>query len=354
MKKLLSLIVVLVFIVTLLAGCGAQTSVSKHKEESKGQQNSEQKLSDAKENKKEIVLAGIYKALDQVWFIDEGNAAKKTAMEMGAKNVLLIDAKMNPDTYLSALDNVITQGVDGLMVCVPDQKLSKATVDKCKAAGIPVIACDDPLQDEEGNFLAPFVGIDARMIGETMAKWLAEYVNENNKISDPSTTGLMLMAVDTVSSCVPRTDGQLAVWKEEFPDFPEENIFRVDYNGETEKAFNAAAGTITANPQIKTWLVMTVNDEGAAGATRALEQAALDKDSIVVGLGGYLAKGEFKKDYSCFIASAFIDANDVGSTAAKELMEYLLEGKEIPMDYRIKTKMVTKENYKEVMGKAAE
>jgi len=304
--------------------------------------------------KKDIVIAGIYKALDQVWFQDEGNAARKTALEMGAKEVLLIDAKMNPDTYLSALDNVISQGVDGILVCVPDQKLSKATIDKCKAANIPVIACDDALQDEDGNFLAPFVGIDSKMIGKDMAKWTIDYINKNNFIKDVESTGLLLLTMDTVSSCVPRTEGQFEVWQEQMKDFPEKNIFRSDYNGETEKAFNSAAGVFTANPQIKSWIIMTPNDEGAVGATRALEQAGLADDSIVVGLGAYLAKGEFVKEKSALIASAFIDANDVGATSAKYIMEYILSGKEIPADYRISAKMVTKENYKEIMGKAAE
>ncbi|MGI6776474.1 MAG: arabinose ABC transporter substrate-binding protein [Acetivibrionales bacterium] len=352
MKKAFVLVLAFTILLAIFAACGtkeAQAPAEQKQQADTGERNDDS-VQKPKEAKKDIILAGIYKALDQVWFIDEGNAARETAIAMGASDVLLIDAKMNPDTYLSALDNVITQGVSGLLVCVPDQKLSKVTVEKCNAAGIPVIACDDALQDENGNFIAPFVGIDAKQIGRDMSKWTVEYVKANNKLADPSTTGLLLLTMDTVSSCVPRTEGQLEVWNEELPDFPKENIFKSDYNGETEKGFNAAAGTITANPQIKTWIVMTPNDEGAAGATRALEQANLDKDSIVVGLGGYLAKGEFEKDYSCFIASALIDAVDIGSTSAREMMEYLLEGKEIPPDYRISAKMVTKDNYKEIMG----
>lgn len=36
-----------------------------------------------------------------------------------------------------------------------------------------------------------------------------------------------------------------------------------------------------------------------------------------------------------------------------ELMEFIKDKKEIPADYRIKATMVTKDNYKEVMGAAA-
>lgn len=351
MKKVVGLIVLLMFVLTMVIGCGTQQAAPAADTTKAAEA---PKAEPAKTAKKEIVLAGIYKALDQVWFQDEGNAAKKKAMEMGAKDLLLIDAKMNPDTFLAALDNVIAQGVSGVLTCVPDQKLSKATLDRLKAANIPVIACDDALQDESGKSMAPFVGIDAGQIGKDMSTWAVEYVKKNNFIKDKESTGLLLMTVDQVSSCLPRTAGQLEIWKKDMADFSEKNIIKSDYNGETEKAFTAAAGVLTANPKIKSWIVMTVNDEGAAGATRALEQANLANNSIVVGLGGYLAKGEFKKEKSAFIASAFIDANDIGASSAKEMMEFILNKTEIPADYRIKAKMVTKDNYKEVMGKAAE
>ncbi|GAA0181991.1 arabinose ABC transporter substrate-binding protein [Clostridium sediminicola] len=347
MKKIIGLVMSCVLIAGLFVGCTSNNSTNKSKSSNTAEESSKDKGDD------KIVIAAIYKALDQVWFQDEGAAAEKAAKALGADEVLLIDAKMNPDTYLTALDNVITQQVDGILVCPPDQKLSAATIQKCEAADIPVIACDDALQDENGNFLAPFVGIDAKQIGRDMAAWLSDYVEAEGKIKDMKTTGLLLMTVDTVSSCLPRTEGQLEVWKEKQPDFLEENIFRADYNGETAKGFDAAAAVLTSHPEIKTWLVMGVNDEGCAGATRALEQQNLDKDAVVVGLGGYLAKGEFDKDYSCFVSSAFIDANDIGTTSATELMENILNDKEIPMDYRIKAKMVTADNYKDIMGDAA-
>ena len=58
------------------------------------------------------------------------------------------------------------------------------------------------------------------------------------------------------------------------------------------------------------------NDEGALGATRALEQANLDKKAVVVGIGGYLAIDEYKKDYSAFMATAYIDPVLDGQIAA--------------------------------------
>lgn len=69
------------------------------------------------------------------------------------------------------------------------------------------------------------------------------------------------------------------------------------------------------------------NDEGAQGATRALEQAGKDKDAIVIGVGGYLAKDEFKKEYSCFKATAYIDPVLDGTIAANAAMDWIEFGK---------------------------
>ena len=279
--------------------------------------------------KKDIILAGIYKDLSQVWFINESKATKEMAISMGAKDMLLIDAQMNPDTYLVALDNIIAKKVDGLIVCVPDQKLSKLTVEKCKAAGIPVMAVDDGLIDENGKHIAPALELDAYRVGQQMGDFLADYVKAENMIKNPDTTGYLILSVDTVSSCKPRSEGQLDAWNRKMPEFPKGNIFKVDSKGSSEEAFTVTAATLAANQNINTWFVTTVNDEGAQGATKALEQAGLSKNAVVVGLGGYLAKDEFKRKNSCFLASAYIQAKEDGETVAKAMMDYILSGKEI-------------------------
>ncbi|SNX53366.1 arabinose ABC transporter substrate-binding protein [Thermoanaerobacterium sp. RBIITD] len=342
-KGLLQLGIVMILIISLLVGCGS----------SNGGKTKNNQSSSQTSDKKNIVIAGIYKAGDQTWFINEGKASEAAAKQMGASKFMFIDAKMNPDTYLQDIDNVIAQKVSGVLTCTPDQKLSKAVVDKLKAANIPVIAVDDALQDENGNKLVPWVGIDAYNIGKTNGEWMANYAKQNGLDKDKE-AGLLILTMDTVSSCVPRTKGELEKFKEIIPDFPDSRIFKADYDGQTEKGFNAAAPIFTAHPEIKKWMVMTANEEGAVGATRALEQAGLDKQSVVIGMGAYMAKDEFKKPYSAMKAATYFSADDVGATAAKEMMNYLLYGTPIPKEVAVKAIIVTKDNYKQVMGKYAD
>ena len=300
------------------------------------------------------VVYGIYKAGDQTWFIDEGAAAQKVVEGQGDE-FIFVDAKMNPEEYLKAIDNAIANKAKGIVTCIPDQTMSQAAVDKCKEAGIPIVAADDALQNDSGEKIAPWVGIDAYVIGEANGEWLADYAKDNNLAEDPE-CGFLLLTMDTVSSCVPRADGEFDKFTELCPDFPTEKIYRADYDGTTDKGNTAATAVITAHPEIKKWLVTGANEEGTIGAVRALESAGLDKDACVVGLGAYMAKDEWNDkgaDGTCMKAATYFSSDSVGAGSVEVLYD-VIAGKEVPMETAVPAVIVTPENYKEVMGKAAE
>ena len=301
-----------------------------------------------------LVVYGIYKAGDQTWFIDEGEAAKN-AVEAAGGEFIYVDAKMNPEEYLKAIDNAIANNASGIVTCIPDQTMSQATVDKVEEAGIPIVAADDALQDADGNKIAPWVGINAYVIGEANGEWLANYAIENELVGKEE-VGLLIMTMDTVSSCVPRAEGEYAKFTELAPDFSEDNIFFADYDGTTEKGNTAAAAVITANPQITTWLVTGANEEGTIGAVRALESAGLDADACVVGLGAYMAKDEWNNkgaEGTCMKAAAYFSSLQVGEGSVEVLLD-LINGEEAAMETAVDAIVVTPDTYKDVMGKDAE
>jgi L-arabinose transport system substrate-binding protein len=314
------------------------------------------------------LLAFICKDLSQEWFVGTSGAMKAAATARGASDVLMFDCAMNPDKYMTALDTAISRKVDALIVCPPDQNLSQITVDRCKAAGIKVFADDDPLIDASGKLIAPALALDAYEVGIGIGNYLADYFKKNN-LSANASTAFMMMNMPEVSSCVPRSEGARDTLLKSVPSI---RVIRADYDGTSTKGFDVAAATITANPGVTTWIVMAPNDEGAQGATRALEQAGKDRNAIVAGVGGYLAKDEFKKDFSCFKASAYIDPVLDGTIAANAAMDWILNGKEAYSDnkatataeqkaqfgtaygfYPFSATMVDASNYKQIMGSQA-
>ena len=300
------------------------------------------------------VIYGIYKAGDQTWFIDEGNAAKAAAEEAGYE-FIYVDAKMSPEEYLKDIDNAVANQAAGIVTCIPDQTLSQAAIDKAEEAGIPIVAADDALQQDDGTKLAPWVGINAYVIGEANGEWLANYAIENGLLEKEG-VGVLIMTMDTVSSCVPRAEGEFAKFTELCPDFPTDLIYYADYDGTTDKGNTAAAAVFTAHPEITTWLVTGANEEGTIGACRALETAGLDADACVVGLGAYMAKDEWNDkgaDGTCMKAAAYFSSDSVGRGSIDVLLA-VIAGEEVPMETAVDAIVVTPENYKEVMGPAAE
>ena len=182
-----------------------------------------------------------------------------------------------------------------------------------------------------------------------------DYANKNNLAQDPD-YGLLILTMDTVSSCVPRAEGEYDKFTEACPDFGKEKIFKADYDGTTDKGNVAATSVFTAHPEIKKWLVTGANEEGTIGAVRALESAGLDANATVVGLGAYMAKDEWNNkgaDGTCMKAAAYFSSDSVGAGSVNVLYD-VVSGKEVPMETAVDAVIVTPENYKEVMGKAAE
>ena len=209
--------------------------------------------------------------------------------------------------------------------------------------------------ETDGKKIAPWVGIDAYAIGAENGKWLAEYANDNDLAKDDS-VGLLIMTMDTVTSCVPRAKGEIDKFEEVCPDFNTKRIFKADNDGTTDKGNTAATAVITAHPEITKWLVTGANEECTIGAARALETAGLDKDSVVVGLGGYMAKDEWNDkgaDGTCMKAAAYFSSLQVGEGSINVLMQ-MINGEEPDMETAVDAIIVTPENYKEVMGKDAE
>ena len=210
-----------------------------------------------------------------------------------------------------------------------------------------MVACDDALE-VNGEKIAPWVGIAGYDIGSSCAQWLCDYIEQNNLADDPE-CGVLIMTMSTVSSCVPRTDGEYAVLSSRFPQFEEGNrLFYADYDGTTEKGNVNAAAIITGNPQITKWMVMGANEEGIIGAVRALETAGVDANSACVGMGAYMAAEEYEKG-SCLRAAPYFSDVAIGTYSVNTLFD-VIDGNEVAMETAVPAEITTPENYHDILG----
>jgi len=325
MKKILALVLIAMLVI---GGCAMAEAVH-------------DKNGDGK-----LVVYGIYKSGDQEWFLNEGEAARKTVEEAGGE-FHYVDIALEGQKMLDAIEQASANGADGIVMCPNDQTMSQNVVDLCKEYNIPVVACDDALE-VNGEKIAPWVGIAGYDIGVSCAEWMCEYIGANN-LADDEACGVLIMTINTVSSCVPRTDGEYEVLMANYPQFEETGrIFYADYDGTTEKGNIASSAVITGNPQITKWLVMGANEEGIIGVVRALETADLDAESACVGMGAYMSAEEYEKG-SCLKASPFFSDVAIGTYSVNTLFD-LIDGNEVEMSTAVPAVITTPENYKEVLG----
>ena len=89
----------------------------------------------------------------------------------------------------------------------------------------------------------------------------------------------------------------------------------------------------------------------------------MDQDAVCVGIDGYLASDEFKKESSPVKASAYLDSGTVAKVSVTAVYENIVNGTEIFGEYKkdgeqfgtyqIGSVIETKDNYTENMGDAA-
>ena len=128
-----------------------------------------------------------------------------------------------------------------------------------------------------------------------------------------------------------------------------DRTFEGDYETTMELAYNATSAVITANPQIKSWLVMVPSENGALGGGAALEEAGLAETSCVVNLGGDEMINQWDAgNYSVVRVCAYFSGLVVGREAGTAIANYLINGTELPAEYATPAEMMDPTNYNEI------
>lgn len=322
----------------IASGCGSQDSGGTAANSSQGSSSG---------STDRVRIGFLVKQSEEPWFQQEWKFAQKAADELGFHLVKL--GTPRADEVLAAIDNLAAQKAQGFVICTPDVRLGPAIMAKAQMYGMKVFTVDDQFVGPDGKFMdVPYMGIAARKIGEKVGQTLAdEFKKRGWPIEETAAAGITFNELDTARE---RTDGTIAALKA--AGFPEERIFTSpEKAADTEASFNAAGTILTQHPEIKRWLVFSMNDEGVMGAVRAMEGRGFNADTIVgVGIGGSTCLVEFEKATPTgFYATCLISPLRHGYEAATLLYKWIHDGVEPPKDTRTEGFIITRENYRQVM-----
>jgi L-arabinose transport system substrate-binding protein len=294
-----------------------------------------------------ITIAYLQKQGDQQYFVDEANGAKAQAQKMGNVNVDVVDLGTDSNKAISAVQTEVGQKVDGIIIVVPDQKIGPQVIDMAQGAHIPIVSSDDPIQSGSGK-PAAFVGFDSTQMGKAVGEEAGKLFKQAGWSA--SDTRVLAAYKQDLSDCQLREQGEEDGFKSTAgASIP---IVKLGTDNSVVDAQNKAAAALTANPNVKHWVVWGCNDESETGVVTALQNAHISPNDIIgVGLGAYLTCKDWKAGVkSGNKAALFIGGKDVGAAAVKVMVDYLRNGTALPAKTIAKTTMVDASNWQSVMG----
>ncbi len=220
----------------------------------------------------EITVGVSFRTQRQGRWALELKALQDRAKELGVK-VIAADANEDPATQASQVENMITQGIDVLILGAVDAGAGEQIVATAHNADIPVVAYDTPIDDPSLDY---FVTRDNVAVGELQAKEALKFADGGNWAiikGDPSAgvareiaTGYenVLNPLIEQGDINPVYDQYTADWSSEEAQSTVENIFT--RYGDSMRVF------------------LTSSDGLGFGAVQALNDTPLAGEAFISGL----------------------------------------------------------------------
>lgn len=245
---------VMVVVLILMAGCGG------------GQKKSEQP-----------VIGLLLETLKEERWQKDRDYFVAAAQKLGAK-VIVQSCNGSDETQIAQAENMITQGVDLLVVVPHNTKIAATIVNHAHKNGVKVIGYDRIVNDCD---LDLYVSFDNEKVGELQAGYLAEHAPEGNYVligGSPVDFNARQVRQGQMNILQPLIDaGKIKVVADQWAT----DWQPIEALKHTENALTKNSNNIVA--------VVTSNDGTAGGAIQALEEQKLAGKVLVSGQDADLA-----------------------------------------------------------------
>ncbi|KLV26688.1 D-xylose transporter subunit XylF [Niallia circulans] len=199
------------------------------------------------------------------------------AEELGA-NVLVQSANGDEAKQLSQIQNMLSQGIDALVIIAINSDALSTVVDQAKAEGIPVLAYDRLIN---GTDIDAYVSFDNVRVGEMQAEYLVEKVPSGKYFlmgGSPTDNNAKMFREGQMNIIQPLVDkGDIEIVGDQWAkDWDANEALKI-----MENALTANKNDIDA--------VVASNDSTAGGAIQALEAQDLAGKVVISGQDADLA-----------------------------------------------------------------
>ena len=256
-SKVLALFLVLALMVPMFAGCAP-------KEEPAA---TEPTVTEEPADESIVVGVSLPTQREERWVRDK-EAMEKWAAEMGVElKVQVADADQAQQAQ--QVENLLTQGIDVLILAPHDASASAELVKKANDEGVPVLSYDRLVTGTDK--LNYYLSFDNEKVGELQGKYFVDNVESGNVIlfaGAPTDNNALLFFKGAMEQLQPKIDSgdYTVIGGEEFQQVATDNWVPAN-------AQNRATNVLTANPDAEIAGVLAPNDGTAGGIIEAFKAA---------------------------------------------------------------------------------
>ncbi len=221
-------------------------------------------------------VALVMKSLANEFFVNMAAGAEAHNGENASQYELIVNGIRNESDLaqqVALVDQMISSGVDAIVIAPADSRALVPALARASAAGIVVINIDNRLEPEilaEYDLQIPFIGpsnlAGARMVGD--------YALE--RLSSDSEVAILEGITSAFNSIQRRTGFEQAVAEAGM-----EVVTLQSGEWDQTRAAQVTAGILSQYPELD--VILAANDNMALGAASAVGVAALDHDIVIAG-----------------------------------------------------------------------
>lgn len=222
-------------------------------------------------NPSKIKIGLSMSTLKEERWVRDREAFEKRCQELGLDCVITIaDGKVDKQT--NDVDNLLTQGVNVLVIIPQDATQAAAMVEKAKAQNVPVISYDRLINSDK---LDLYISHQIPVIGRKIAEYALQHVPKGNYVmvyGAPTDNNALVIKKAQLEVLQPAIDrGDIKIVADQFAtDWRPEEALKIVENALTQQNDNVQA-------------VVASNDGTAGGAIAALEKKSLTGKVLVTG-----------------------------------------------------------------------
>lgn len=253
--------------------------------------------------------------------------------------VQVIDGHSDAPTQVDAVENLITQEVDCIVICPVDTVAPEAAVKEAQAAGIPVITWSEKIEGADA-----WIAVNNYDYGFENGKIAGQWILDN--LDKQEDAKVMYVYVKENEQLIERGEGMMAGLASLAPDA---ETVAVQSGNTTESGMEAVETTLAKHPDLN--VIVCSNDSVALGAYEAMVSAGKsDAKVCITGQDADEKNLEYISQDTILKGTVDIGAYNQGELLCQSVEKVLKEGKVADPIY-VSFTPVTMDNVKDVMGR---